>query len=46
MMIRKGGATYSQMLCANITVVSISANPSVPDLWPSKSTCTEIRGFV
>ena len=32
--IRKGRALYSQMLRAKITEVSISANPSVPDLWP------------
>ena len=43
--IRKGGASYSQMLRAKITEVSISANPSVPDLWPRWSTCTETAGF-
>ena len=42
---RKGGASYSQMLRAKITEVSISANPSVPDLWLPRSTCTETAGF-
>ena len=32
--IGKGGASYSQMLRAKITEVSISAQLSVPDLWP------------
>ena len=43
--IRKGGASYSQMLRAKITEVSISANPSVPDLWLPRSTCTETGRF-
>ena len=43
--IRKGGASDSKMLRAKITEVSISANPSVPDLWLPRSTCTETGRF-
>ena len=42
---RKGGASDSKMLRAKITEVSISANPSVPDLWLPRSTCTETGRF-
>jgi len=43
--IRKGGASDSKMLRAKITEVSISADPSVPDLWLPRSTCTETGRF-
>ena len=43
--IRKGGASDSKMLRAKITEVSISAYPSVPDLWLPRSTCTETGRF-